>query len=138
MIVGIGVDVVHVLRIQRWLDIPGLPERYFHPDELSSAMAKGSGAELSLAARFAAKEAFGKALGTGLTGIVLKDIMVVNRHNGRPEIEVFGTALAALRKSGADRIHVSLTHERDNAIAMIVLETLVSETSVSGDLTIKN
>lgn len=122
MIVGIGVDVVHVDRLKRWLRIPGLLERYFHPDELSSALAKGAGAELSLAARFAAKEAFGKALGTGLAGIVLKDIMVVNRHNGRPEIGIFGTALAALQRCGAARIHLSLTHERDNAIAMVVLE----------------
>jgi holo-[acyl-carrier protein] synthase len=122
MIVGIGVDVVHVDRLKRWLGIPGLPERYFHPDELSSALAKGTGAELSLAARFAAKEAFGKALGTGLAGIVLKDIMVVNRHNGRPEIGIFGTALSALHRCGADRVHLSLTHERDNAIAMVVLE----------------
>jgi holo-[acyl-carrier protein] synthase len=123
MIVGIGIDVVHVRRLERWQKIPGLLERYFHPEELAAALDKGSGAALSLAARFAAKEAFGKALGTGLTGIVLKDIMVVNRHNGRPVIEVFGTALKALEKSGADRIHISLTHERDNAIAMIVLET---------------
>jgi holo-[acyl-carrier protein] synthase len=124
MIVGIGVDAVHVDRLKRWIKIPGLPERYFHPEELSSALAKGAGAELSLAARFAAKEAFGKALGTGLAGIALKDIMVANRHNGRPEIEVFGTARAALKKSGAGRIHVSLTHERGNAIAMIVLEAV--------------
>jgi holo-[acyl-carrier protein] synthase len=122
VIVGIGIDIVHIERLKRWLNIPGLPERYFHPEELESALAKGEGAELSLAARFAAKEAFGKALGTGLAGIDLKDIMVANRHNGRPEIEVFGTALEALKKSGAVRIYVSLTHERDNAVAMIVLE----------------
>jgi holo-[acyl-carrier protein] synthase len=122
MIIGIGIDVVHVRRLERWRDIPGLLERYFHPEELSAALAKGNGAVLSLAARFAAKEAFGKALGTGLAGLVLKDILVANRHNGRPEVEVSGTALAALRKSGANRIHISLTHERDNAIAMVVLE----------------
>ncbi|GHV81644.1 holo-[acyl-carrier-protein] synthase [Spirochaetia bacterium] len=123
MIVGIGVDVVHVRRLERWRTIPGLLERYFHPDELTAALAKGGGVALSLAARFAAKEAFGKALGTGLAGLILKDIMVVNRHNGRPEIEVFGTALKALQKSGANRVHISLTHEQDNAIAMIVLES---------------
>ena len=122
MIAGIGIDVVHVNRMKRWRKIPGLLERYFHPDELSAVMAKGSGSELSLAARFAAKEAFGKALGTGLAGITLKDIMVKNRHNGQPEILVSGTALAALEQSGAARIHVSLTHERDNAVAMVVLE----------------
>jgi holo-[acyl-carrier protein] synthase len=47
---------------------------------------------------------------------------VANRHNGKPEIEVFGTAAAALERSGATRIHVSLTHERDNAIAVVALE----------------
>lgn len=122
MIIGIGVDVVHVRRMERWVRTPGLAERYFHPEELSAARAKGGAAPLSLAARFAAKEAFGKALGTGLADIVLKDIMVVNRHNGRPEIEVFGAAARKLEQSGANRMHVSLTHERDNAIAMVVLE----------------
>ena len=122
MIAGIGIDVVHAHRMERWRKTPGLLERFFHPEELSAAMARGSGADLSLAARFAAKEAFGKALGTGLTGITLKDIMVKNRHNGQPEILVSGTALAALKHKGAARIHVSLTHDRDNAVAMVVLE----------------
>jgi holo-[acyl-carrier protein] synthase len=123
MITGIGIDVVHVRRMERWHRIPGLLERYFHPQELAAALSRGSGADLSLAARFAAKESFGKALGTGLAGIVLKDIMVINQHNGRPEIQTLGTARSALEKSGANRAHVSLTHERDNAIAMVVLET---------------
>ena len=124
MITGIGIDVVHASRMERWQKIPGILKRYFHPEELSDAMSRGRGVNLSLAARFAAKEAFGKALGTGLAGIVLKDIMVKNRHNGKPDIEVFGSALAALEHSGADRIHVSLTHEDDNAVAMVVLESM--------------
>jgi holo-[acyl-carrier protein] synthase len=109
--------------MSRWRETSGLLERYFHPGELSEALSRGSGAELSLAARFAAKEAFGKAVGTGLAGIVLKDIMVASSHNGRPEIQVKGTARAALEKTGANRVHLSLTHETDNAIAMVVLET---------------
>lgn len=124
MITGIGIDVVHVFRLERWRRIPGLLERYFHPEELSAALSRGGGAALSLAARFAAKEAFGKALGTGLAGIILKDIMVENQHNGRPEIRVFGSALAALEKSGANRVFISLTHERDKAVAMVVLEAV--------------
>jgi holo-[acyl-carrier protein] synthase len=123
MIVGIGVDVVHVRRLERWQRIPGLLERYFHPQELSTSLSRGNAAALSLAARFAAKEAFGKALGTGLVGIVLRDINVVNLYNGQPEIEVLGTASSALKRSGATKIHVSLTHERENAIAMVVLES---------------
>ena len=123
MIIGVGVDVVHISRMKRWKNVAGLLERYFHPEELTAALARGNDADLSLAARFAAKEAFGKATGRGLRGIVLKDIMVKNRHNGQPEIMVSGTALAAFTESGAGRIHLSLTHERDNAIAMVVLET---------------
>jgi len=122
MIYGIGVDVVHAARMERWRNTPGILERFFHPHELSEALSRGKGVNLSLAARFAAKEAFGKALGTGLAGIVLKDIMVNNRHNGKPEIEVFGSALSALDKTGAAKIHLSLTHENENAIAMVILE----------------
>jgi holo-[acyl-carrier protein] synthase len=110
--------------MERWHTIPGLFERYFHPEELAAARSRGSSADFSLAARFAAKEAFGKALGTGLAGIVLKDIMVINRHNGQPEIHVMGTARSALEKSGANRLHLSLTHDRNNAVAMVVLETV--------------
>ena len=122
MIIGIGIDVVHAARMDKWRVTPRILERFFHPVELSDALGRGNGVSLSLAARFAAKEAFGKALGTGLAGIVLRDIMVKNRHNGKPEIEVFGTALAALNRSGADRIHISLTHENENAVAMVILE----------------
>ena len=123
MIKGIGIDIVHVPRMKKWQEIPGILERFFHAEELSSALEKGNGAGQSLAVRFAAKEAFGKALGTGLEGIVLKDIMVKNRDNGQPEIMVSGTALSALENCGAKKIHVSLSHERDNAIAMVVLES---------------
>jgi len=113
-----------VQRLKRWLDTPGLLERYFHPLELEASFSKGDGCACSLAARFAAKEAFGKALGTGLAGIVLKDIMVINSRNGRPEIRVVDTALDALENSGANRAHLSLTHEREYAAAMVVLEVL--------------
>jgi len=124
LITGIGIDIVQVQRMRRWRSQPGLLERYFHPHELAAALARGGMADLALASRFAAKEALGKALGTGLAGIVLKDIMVINRHNGRPELQVFATAQEALKASGANRVHLSLTHEQDNALAMVVLEVL--------------
>ncbi|MDR2901193.1 MAG: holo-ACP synthase [Treponema sp.] len=122
MIVGIGVDIVQVKRFERWLQNPKLLERFFHPEELQTVLQKKSGACVSLASRFAAKEAFAKALGTGLRDIVLKDIMIENTPSGQPIMRLLGTALQALKKSGADKIHVSLSHETDNAIAMIVLE----------------
>ena len=122
MIVGIGVDIVHVDRLKRWTKIPGIIERYFHPMEIIDAQARGSSINVSLAARFAAKEALGKAFGTGLKGIQLKDIQVVSNHNGKPDICVHGTALKAFEQSGAKNIFVSMTHEHDNAVAMVVLE----------------
>ncbi len=123
MIVGIGLDVVHVGRLQHWQRIDGLLARYFHPEELAAALSRGSSASLSLAARFAAKEAFGKAIGTGLSGITLKNILVVNNHNGKPCMKLFGNALEAFNRTGASVIHLSLTHEHDNALAMVVIES---------------
>jgi len=122
MITGIGIDTVHVKRIKRWYSNLKLMERFFHSEEIAAVTSRGSGAALSLAARFAAKEAFGKALGTGLSGIILKDIVVINKNNGKPEIQVYGSARTALEKSGANTMHISLTHENDSAIAMVVLE----------------
>jgi holo-[acyl-carrier protein] synthase len=122
MILGLGIDIVHVGRIRHWETVPGLVERFFHPEEVLDARARGSGESLSLAARFAAKEAFGKALGTGLAGIRLGDIQVVNDRNGRPEIVLHGTALARLGAMGGVRVHVSLTHESDNAVAIAIIE----------------
>ena len=122
MIIGIGVDIVHVDRLDRWDRIPGLIERFFHPSEIIDAEARKSSRSVSLAARFAAKEALGKALGTGLKNIKLKDIQVVSNHNGKPDICVHGTAKKAFELSGATTIFVSMTHEHDNAVAMVVLE----------------
>ena len=122
MILGIGVDVVHVGRIRHWESVPGLVERFFHPDEVADARRRGAGESLSLAARFAAKEAFGKALGTGLSGMRLGDIQVVNDANGRPEMVLHGSALARFGAARGARVHVSLTHEGENAIAIAIIE----------------
>ncbi|MCL2804595.1 MAG: holo-ACP synthase [Treponema sp.] len=122
MITGIGVDIVQINRMERWLDDEKLLERFFHPKELLLSSARKNSKSQALAARFAAKEAFGKALGTGLAQISLKDIMIYNDDNGKPELKLFGSAQEAFEKSGAAKAHVSLSHEKENAIAMIILE----------------
>ncbi|MBI9105911.1 MAG: holo-ACP synthase [Spirochaetales bacterium] len=122
MIYGIGVDIVHVDRLVKWGRTPGLIERFFHPMEIVDAQNRRSSRNVSLAARFAAKEALGKALGTGLKGIQLKDIQVVSNHNGKPDIKVHGTAAKAIEASGAQGVFLSMTHERDNAVAVVILE----------------
>jgi len=124
MITGIGIDAVYAKRMESWVANRKLLEKFFHSDEVAYVSSRGNGAALSLAARFAAKEAFGKALGTGLSNIALKDIMIINNDNGKPELKLFETAKNALEKTGSNKAHVSLTHERDSAIAMVVLEKI--------------
>ena len=122
MILGIGIDVVHVYRMRRWEKVPGLFQRFFNEQELSAALAKGEGGILSLAARFAAKEAFGKALGTGLHGLALREVSILNDALGKPHIFLYGKAKEALERSGGKRTFVSLSHERENALAMVIIE----------------
>jgi holo-[acyl-carrier protein] synthase len=127
MIIGVGIDIVETKRMEHWLDNPKLLNRFFHSEEINVVFGRKAGAALTLSARFAAKEAFGKALGTGLAEISLKDIMVVNRENGKPDLVLFETARQAFEKSGANRVHISLSHERENAIAMVILEKVYDE-----------
>ena len=122
MIKGTGIDIVEIKRMEPWLSNKKLLERFFHSEEISYSLSRGKNAAGSLAARFAAKEAFGKALGTGIKNISLNDIMVFNNENGKPEIKLFGSAEKKLEESGAQKVHISLSHEKENAIAMIILE----------------
>lgn len=121
MILGVGIDLVRVSRLEGWLE-GGIAERFFHPDEVAACRGKGTGAVESLAARFGAKEAFGKALGTGIVGFKLKDIEVYSLSNGQPQLRLHGSARAAADAAGAVSIHLSLSHEPEYAAAMVVLE----------------
>lgn len=122
MILGVGIDAVMIQRIEHWLTIKGLPERFFHPQELHDSLVKKSEAAGALAARFAAKEAYGKALGIGLAGITLKNILVSNNVHGRPCLTVFNDARVPFQAMKGTAIHLSLTHEKDIAIACVILE----------------
>lgn len=120
MIVGIGSDLVENHRLEVWLGQPRLLEKYFTNNELAD-VASSAHPAASLAARFAAKEAFGKALGTGLTGLSLRSIETRKEPGGRPTLHVSGAALAALQARNA-RVHLSLTHEAAYSLAFVVLE----------------
>lgn len=122
MILGLGIDLVQVSRFDHWLSRPGLLERYFYPDEINDIRNKGSEAVLSLAGRFAAKEAFGKALGTGLRKLALRDIQVINDKMGKPDIRLHKTAEQLFQENGGERILLSLSHERDQAVAIVIIE----------------
>ena len=128
MIFGIGIDLAEVRRIRESFQKFGtrFQRRVFTPDEIAFCETLPdppdgrAGKYLSYAARFAAKEAFSKALGTGLRGAIgWAEIQVNDNERTRPTMTVFG---AARRLLGDRRVSVSLSHIRDYATAMVVIE----------------
>ncbi len=123
MIYGIGTDITDVARFTKWVKDPSMTARFFNEREVQR-----SGSESFLcqhyAVRFAAKEAFSKALGTGITGFELRDIYIEKNGEGKPELRTLGTAAAMLEKRcGRNaKIHVSLSHEKEFAVAFVVIE----------------
>ncbi|WP_428769097.1 holo-ACP synthase [Treponema sp. HNW] len=128
MISGCGIDIVCTERFLHWTENPPLMRRFFHPDELEdvTAVSKGKAAE-RLAVRFAAKEAFGKALGTGLSGFNLNDVCVLKDESGRPFLRLYGGAEKLFKKGGNTRVHLSLSHEKCYAVAQVILESELFE-----------
>lgn len=125
MIIGIGTDIVDISRIAKLLNAgKHFAEKVFSQREIAYASSKASPAQ-SFAARFAAKEAFMKAIGTGWDqGVSWKNIEVLNNSSGKPELVISGQSLALLKALKIDKMHLSLSHERDYAIAYVVLEAL--------------
>ena len=124
MIVGIGTDLAEVSRIRqsiaRWGD--RFLNRVFTPRERSYASSKSNAAE-RFAARFAAKEAGMKAIGTGWNlGVTWKDFEVLNEPSGRPTLRLSGIAEQVARRLGVQRISISLTHTAEMAFAIVILE----------------
>ena len=125
MIFGIGTDIAQVNRFEKWVKNPQMFMRFFNSAEI---MEKGSvGAKCQhYAVRFAAKEAFSKALGTGIAGFELKEVFIQNDQLGKPELKVEGKALELLKeRAGNDFcLHVSLSHEKEYALAFVVIESV--------------
>jgi holo-[acyl-carrier protein] synthase len=126
-VVGIGVDAVDVVRFRRILARrPGFAARFFTDTEQADAHRSPDPTE-SLAARFAAKEAVMKALGTGLGGFVLTDIEVrraggAGPTRGAPSLVLHRGAAVAAERRGVGSLHLSLTHTTGVAIAFVVAE----------------
>jgi holo-[acyl-carrier protein] synthase len=119
MILGVGADLVAVERIRRALDrSPRFAAHVFHPDEI----AETRGRPQNLAARFAAKEAWLKAMGLPLFSVALPDVRVRCGADGRPVLQLADRASALSRERGVRAIHLSLAHEGDYALAWVVLE----------------
>ncbi len=124
MILGIGTDLAEVPRIKRSIDQYGdrFLNRIYTQAERAYASHKANAAE-RFAARFAAKEAGMKAIGTGWSrGVTWKDFEVVNEPSGRPTLLLSGVALRIATQMGMRRISISLTHTSEMAFAVVVLE----------------
>ncbi len=122
MIVGCGVDLCAISRIQRMLD-KGFARRYF-TDEEQAYLAERANAAESAAGMFAAKEAMLKALGTGIAGIGLLAVAVAHDAQGAPIAALTGAAAERLTAIGGARMHLSISHEGDTAVAMAIAESI--------------
>ena len=126
MIVGMGTDLAEIGRVKRSIDRFGdrFLERVYTPGEIAYCMSKKGFAE-SFAARFAAKEAGAKALGTGMSyGVSWKEFEVTRAMSGKPSLVLNGRAAALAAEMGVANISLSLTHTRDLAMAVVVMESV--------------
>jgi len=115
---GVGVDLVEIQRIEKSLASPHFLSRVFGEEEIMQYRSRGSGASF-LAASFCAKEAFAKALGTGLRGFKLREVQVLRDELGKPFFHLSGSALDLARTSGLE-FAVSLSHTKNYAVAFVV------------------
>jgi holo-[acyl-carrier protein] synthase len=124
MIVSIGIDITEVYRIRETMErTPRFAERVFTRAERDYCDSKGAAAAQSYAARFAAKEAFLKALKTGWRGkITWQDIEVVSDDDGVPTLNITGEAKRILETHGASSVYISISHTTEHAVAEVILE----------------
>lgn len=126
MIVSIGIDIVEVYRIRETVErTPRFVERVYTEKEREYCEKKGAAAAQSYAARFAAKEAFLKALKTGWRGkVTWQDMEILNDEQGVPTLEVTGEARRLYENLGANKIHLSMSHTTEHAVAQVILEKI--------------
>jgi holo-[acyl-carrier protein] synthase len=125
MVLGLGTDLMETRRVQESIDRYGdrFLERIFTAEEIAYCMRKRKNAAESFAARFAAKEAGAKALGTGISrGVSWKEFEVRREASGRPTLHLSGRAAELAEAMGVRRVQLSLTHSRELALAVVVAE----------------
>ena len=125
MITGIGIDLVDVGRLKKIIAKWGcrFTGRFFSRREIDYCQKKAIPA-IHFAARFAAKESFLKSLGIGLgMGVNLKDIEVMNDQQGKPDLILHDEAQRLLCERDVRKVHLSLTHTSESAVAVVILES---------------
>ncbi len=127
MIVAVGVDAVEVQRVQRLLKNDGFVERIYTESERAYCLERARPTE-SFAARFAAKEAVMKCLGTGWSrGVGFRQVEVQRKASGELSVALTGRALEVSQEREIGRIHLSLSHTAGQAVAFAVAEACVDD-----------
>jgi holo-[acyl-carrier protein] synthase len=124
MLIGTGVDLIEIERIEHSIERYGerFLRRIYTDHEIAYCTSKRSSAE-SFAARFAAKEAGAKALGTGISrGVTWIEFQIARQPGGRPVLELRGRAAVLARELGVKTISLSLTHTGNLAMATVMME----------------
>ncbi len=124
MILSTGIDIIEVYRIRETMTrTPRFSTRVFTEIERAYCESKGAASYQSYAARFAAKEAFLKALKTGWRGkITWLDIEVLSDADGVPSLNIRNEAARLMEQMGAEAVHISISHTVDHAVAQVILE----------------
>lgn len=123
MIKGIGIDLIEIHRIEKSMEQNGkFIEKIFTREEISYCRSKHR-KEIHYAARFAAKEAFFKALGTGWRyGMKWQEIAIANDSLGKPRIRISGKVREYCQQHNLQSIHLSISHTRTHALAHVIIE----------------
>lgn len=122
MILGVGIDIVEIRRIKEAMGKhANFIDRLFSKNEIEYFKVRNLRPEF-VAGRFAAKEAVVKAMGTGFSGFEIKDIEIDRTASGKPIVVLRGKAKMIAQKCGNYKIHVSISHSLDNAIAYATME----------------
>ncbi|MBQ6075401.1 MAG: holo-ACP synthase [Lachnospiraceae bacterium] len=117
---GIGVDVCRISRMRSHAPDSSFALRFFSDEERAYLERKGAGLAQSMAGMYAAKEAFAKAVGTGVRGFSLREVEVLHRPDGRPFYRISGEALKIMNSGGMDEMLLSISHDGSLAIAFAV------------------
>jgi holo-[acyl-carrier protein] synthase len=124
VVIGLGTDLIEIARIERSVERFGeaFLQRVYTPGEIAYCQRKKNAAE-SFAARFAAKEAGAKALGTGISqGVSWREFEVRRLPGRRPELHLSGRAAEIAKQLGVRKVSLSLSHSRTMSIAVVVAE----------------
>lgn len=121
MILGCGIDIIEVERIERASAKEGFMARIFTEEE-RQRLALYNNDPARIAGAFAAKEAVAKALGTGIGAVEWREIEILHRQGGQPFVRLLGHAEERMKELGGSRLHISISHVKTMAAAQAILE----------------